>query len=148
MTTPTPQNYLLLDKDDTLGNFPHPGFFPDVIHFLKQQHQLDRKLVIATYAPVKHTAENLLPLADILHASICREHFRCQDKQGTNIKDFYINVSGEIIETIKTDKPHILYENPYAPHYVFKDLHLARRYLDPKNYNHLRTVMIGDSNDE
>src|SRR3989338_4395577 len=96
MTTPTPQNYLLLDKDDTLGNFPHPGFFPDVIHFLKQQHQLDRKLVIATYAPVKHTAENLLPLADILHASICREHFRCQDKQGTNIKDFYINVSGSV----------------------------------------------------
>ena len=43
--------------------------------------------------------------------------------------------------------PSTLYQNPYNKDLIGKDLHLVRRYLDPQNYQHLRTIMIGDLGD-
>jgi len=143
-----PLNYLLLDKDETLGDFRvNPTFYPSVIEFLTEQHNADRNLVIITTAPAADTKQHLQPINSLLHAYLCRENFRIQDQFATIIKDFYLDHNGQIQELKDAKTPSQRYENPYSPNYYYKDLHLARRYLDSKNYKTLRTIMLGDKND-
>ncbi len=147
MTSSPHLNYLLLDKDQTLGEFLLPGFYPSAIEFLTQQHDSQRNLVIATTDKTQPTQRDLQPINHLLHTSLCREHFRIQDQLGMNIKDFYLDKNGVIHELNNPKSPVTRYENPYSQDYISKDLHLARHYLDPKNYKNLRTIMLGDKKD-
>ncbi len=143
---PNSPNYLLIDKDKTLGYFPNPGIYPLVAEFLKQLHDQNHQLVIASTAKTENTKRDLQQFDHLIHAYLCREHFRIQDSLGLQIKDFFIDNEGNIKEQ-PNHQPMIRYTNPYAQEYIFKDLHLARRYLNPKEYHKLRTVMIGDEDD-
>ncbi|GEM_PF-3273528 len=199
---PNNLNYLLIDKDETLGYFPSPGLYHFTIEFLEEQHTAGKKLIIATTAQIDNAKINLKRVNHLIHTYLCREHFQAQS--ATEVKQFYITPEGTIrdidsqykrrmdiiaaeeriqleqeyiklvednhklnqqqqqriqeirtylnqLVDIHTKEPFTLsttrYENPYNKRYVFKDLHLARRYLDPKNYMTLRTIMIGDTKD-
>src|SRR3989338_3076309 len=95
---PTSLTYLLLDKDQTLGDFPTPGFYPGVAEFLQQQHESGRNLAIVTTDKTNETKRDLLSIDHLIHAYLCREHFRIQDKYATIIKDFYLDHNGQIQE--------------------------------------------------
>ncbi len=148
---PPPLDHILLDKDNTLGLFgiQQPGLFPYVQQFLEHQYNQHRKLSIATTAQRSKTITDLKEISHLIDNYFCREQFRIQDSAGITIKSFFIDEQGTITEQQK-DQPQptgIEYTNPYDPKFIFKDLHLIKRYLSPTKYHTLRTIMIGDDDD-
>ncbi len=99
--THTNLNYLLLDKDDTLGEFWHDeGIYPNVPEFLKAQQDASRKIVIVTSATTAGAKQHLQPIGQYIHRYIGREHF--QEQPSFKIKRFYINQEN-IIREVNAD---------------------------------------------
>ncbi len=92
-------NYLLLDKDETLGIFPLNGFYPLVESFLNEQVEEGRKLVIATTDKRTSTLRDLKPIDQLIYTYFTRENFRAQSF--TEIKQFYIDALHGICDVEK-----------------------------------------------
>ncbi|OGY53377.1 MAG: hypothetical protein A2912_02015 [Candidatus Buchananbacteria bacterium RIFCSPLOWO2_01_FULL_40_23b] len=98
MTHSTNLNYLLFDKDETLGEFWNDtGIYPAVPQFLQQQQNNQQKIVIVTSAITTAAKQHLQPIDQYIHRYIGKEHYQNQ-KVSSRYIQIYIDSENNVRE--------------------------------------------------
>ncbi len=92
-------------------------------------------------ADLKKKMDELLDISQIDDNSNSDQHLDRYSQLSEALYGLIHKQTSELFDDATT------YQNPYQLEYVGKDLHLSRRYLAPRDYDLLRTVMIGDLGD-
>lgn len=157
------RDIVLLDKDRTLGDWTEyaksKGLYKSVRKFLELQKAKERELYVATTGG-QECKEELNEVLHLLHGFLSLE-LLCIE-----MNPMYITPQGLVRrfydDFVKNDEKKWVhkgtgipfdesteYRNPRLNPNISlsKDLLLARRIIDPVNYENLRCVLVGDSGD-